>query len=162
MISLSIVKASYLRRDVNLQLSTSNKPKTLKHMIINNQFIDTLVNKAKESVRLRHNICLHKSPEESVQKMVSVLLPGTKIPVHRHLYTDETLVVLRGEMIIKLFNDNGEENETYNISPQENLIIDIPKGRWHQVIVSKTTTLVEIKSGPYRPLQPGEYMNNEE
>ena len=121
-------------------------------MIIDAQLLDEIQKKAAESPRLRANICLHKSPDDKVQKMINFLLPGTEMPIHCHHNSDETLAVLRGEITIVYYDSDGIETERYLLNSDSMPAIDIPKNQWHNIIVSEPVALLEIKEGPYRPL----------
>lgn len=124
-------------------------------MIIDEQLLDEIQKKAEESPRLRANLCLHKSPDDKVQKMINFLLPGTEMPIHCHTNSDETLIVLRGEIIIVYYDDKGIETNLYVLGSNMPAI-DIPKNHWHNIIVKQPVALFEIKEGPYRPLNPEE------
>lgn len=121
-------------------------------MIIDAQLLDEARKKAEESPRLRANLCLHKSPDDKVQKMINYLLPGTEMPIHCHHNSDETLVILKGEITIVYFDKEGFETERYLLNNKTMQAIDIPKNQWHNIIVSEPVVLLEIKEGPYRPL----------
>ena len=121
-------------------------------MVIYKEILDSIEQKAKISQRLRENLCLHKSPNDKVQKMINYLLPGTEMPIHCHHNSDETLVVLRGEISIVYFDDEGVETERYLLNNTTMPAIDIPKNQWHNIIVLEPVALLEIKEGPYRPL----------
>lgn len=126
-------------------------------MIIDNHLIDEIQKKAETSPRLRANLCLHKSPEDKVQKMINVLLPGTEMPIHRHLNSDETLALLRGKLFIIYFDEEGLITERIEMSQASGVsVIDIPKGQWHNVEVKEPVALLETKEGPYRPLLENE------
>lgn len=127
-------------------------------MIMDNKTLDAIEQKAKESPRLRANLCLHKSPEDKVQKMINVLLPGTEMPIHRHLNSDEVLTLLRGEITIISYDQEGfTETDRIRMSFDSDVrVVDIPKGQWHNVEVTKPVAVLEIKEGPYRPLSSEE------
>lgn len=128
-------------------------------MIIDNHLIDEIQKKAETSPRLRANLCLHKSPEDKVQKMINVLLPGTEMPIHRHLNSDETLALLRGKLTIIYFDEEGLITERIEMSPSSGVVlVDIPKEQWHNVEVLEPTVLLEIKEGPYRPINENEIL----
>lgn len=120
-------------------------------MIINKEILDDIEKKAKQSQRLRANLCLHKSSKDKVQKMINYLLPGTEMPIHCHHNSDETLVVLRGEITIVYFDNEGVEIAKFTLD-KSMPAIDIPKNQWHNIIVTEPVALLEIKEGPYRPL----------
>ena len=128
-------------------------------MTIDNHILTTLEAEAQSTPRLRANRLLHASPNDKVQKMVDVLLPGTEMPIHRHLNTAETLIILKGEIDIVYYDDKGNETDSVKLSSQcGNYVIDIPIGQWHTVQVTMAVALMEIKEGPYRPLQENEIL----
>lgn len=129
-------------------------------MIIDNKTLDAIERKAKETPRRRANLCLHKAPYEKVQKMINVLLPGTEMPIHRHLNSYEVLTLLRGEVTIIYYTPDGAtETDRIRMAFDTDVrVIDIPKGQWHNVEVVKPVALLEIKEGPYRPLNENEIL----
>lgn len=82
-------------------------------MLINKALLDDLSAKAKESPRLRMNFDLRNTPEDLSQRQLNALEPGTMIPIHRHNRTSETIVVLRGKLLWKHYNDNGEITNSF-------------------------------------------------
>lgn len=127
-------------------------------MFITNSLFEELISKAKKSSRLRVNFCLHKTQEDKVQKMINVICPGSEVPIHRHLNTEETLVLLKGKIIIRYYNEKMEEVENFELS-SNNPVIDIMRGQWHSITVTEPVILLEIKEGPYRPLKNDEILN---
>lgn len=121
-------------------------------MEINDLIIEDLLKKAKENIRLRENLCLHESQKDKVQKMINVLIPGTKVPIHCHLNSNETLVLLRGSIFVIYYDKQGTETKRFFLSTSKNQLIDIKRGQWHSVFVNEPVVLFEVKEGPYRPL----------
>lgn len=121
-------------------------------MFVTNELLEQIEDKAKLSPKLRANFCLHKLSTDSVQKMVNVLLPGTVMPIHRHLYTDELIVLIRGKITIIFFDNEGHEMNRFILSSHDGIGINIPLGQWHNVLVEEPAAVFEIKTGPYRPL----------
>ena len=64
--------------------------------LINDNLLSVLHWKAKENERLRQNYDLRTSPEDTSQRMLNVLEPGTHVPIHRHLKTSESVICLEG------------------------------------------------------------------
>ena len=50
---------------------------------------------------------LRDSPEDTSQRMLNAIEPGSPLPVHRHRNTSETVVILRGRLIEDLFDESG-------------------------------------------------------
>ena len=124
-------------------------------MIINDELLDKVTAEAEASPRLRMNFNLHESLDAKAQRLLNVLLPGTVLPVHRHMHTAETYILLRGKMFIVCYNDLGEQTERYLLDPSHgNYGAQIPKGQWHTIEVIEPSTIFEVKDGPYTPLAP--------
>lgn len=122
--------------------------------IINQILLDELSQKASESERLRMNHNLHDTLENPVQRLLNALEPGTIIPIHRHLYTDEVYILLTGSIRVMLYNDEKEIIDTFLLNPIEgNHGIQIPAGQWHGIeVLEHGSVIFEVKQGPYTPL----------
>lgn len=67
-------------------------------MKITQAVLDELSAQAKASPRLRQSFDLRNTPEDNSQRMLNALEPGTIMPIHRHLASSETVVLLRGKI----------------------------------------------------------------
>lgn len=122
-------------------------------MLIDNKLIDNIQIKAEHSDRLRMNFNLHENLEAKAQRLLNVLLPGTQLPIHRHIHTDETYIILRGKMKVIFYDSAKTELNQFVLDPLNgNYGIHIPKGVWHSIEVKEPTTIFEVKDGPYTPL----------
>lgn len=122
--------------------------------IIDKALLDEVSAKAQVSERLRMNFNLHDSLDSGVQKLLNAMEPGTIVPVHRHEDTAETYFLLRGRMIVRFYDDNGNIREQAELSPEDGQYgIDIPVGQWHGIEVLESGTVIfEVKQGPYKPI----------
>lgn len=123
-------------------------------MKIDNNLLDKLIIEAKSNNRLRVNYDLRTSEKDQSQRMLNVLEPGTVIPIHRHKYTSETLILVRGK-IRELFYDNeGKLIETIEMKVNGLCpILQIEKGQWHSLECLESGTIIfEAKDGAYTPL----------
>lgn len=141
-------------------------------MEINKSLLDNLLEQAAASPCLRMNYDLRTSPEDSSQRMLNALLPGTPLPIHRHTKTTEVLVLLRGKME-EVFYEEGSESvwdgdshcmdlcrkrvlsETSRVLLEaggEVQGLSIPVGQWHGINVFEPTVILECKDGKYEPL----------
>lgn len=124
-------------------------------MIIDDKLIDEVTTKAEKSPRLRMNFNLHDSLDAKAQRLINILLPGTEIPIHRHTHTAESYALLRGKMFVVFYDSLGAQVERYLLDPTiGNYGVHIPKGQWHGVEVIEPSAILEVKDGPYTPLQP--------
>ena len=122
---------------------------------IDKLLIERLFEQAKESPRLRMNYDLRTSSADTSQRMLNALLPGTKVPIHRHEDTTETVVCLSGrleEMIYEELPDGSfQEVSRYLLCPSEGKFgIQIPAGAWHTIEVLEPSVIFEAKDGAYK------------
>ena len=119
-------------------------------MTIDNELIKQLFDQAAVNPRLRMNFDLRTSPEDGSQRMLNALLPGTRVPRHRHPYSSESVVAIRGAMDEILYDDSGKETERIHLEPTlGNYGCQIPAGVWHSVEVFEPTMIFEAKDGRF-------------
>lgn len=142
---------------------------------IDQSLLATLQGKAEANERLRMNYDLRTSQDDTSQRMLNALRPGTIVPIHRHLDTSETTICLHGKMDVVFYAvlpesggamerctvamENGQETELYEVRrvrlvPAEGQYgVQIPAGAWHSVAVYEPSTIFEAKDGAYRPMR---------
>lgn len=130
-------------------------------MILDKSFLDTLSQQAKENPRLRQNYDLRTSPSDNSQRMLNALEMGTKLPIHRHTKTTETLVMVRGKILESFYNDNGEVTESIILEAGGEVpMLQIPVGQWHSIeVLEEGTIIFEAKDGAYEPLAEEDILN---
>lgn len=132
---------------------------------INKEFLESLLSQAKDNPRFRQNYDLRTSVDDQSQRMLNALLPGTKVAIHRHPNSSESVVCLCGRMDVVVYDEvvtyvqDGEDkkrkvsyNETERISlaPVEGKFgCSIPKGAWHTVEVFEPSVIFEAKDRAY-------------
>jgi len=124
-------------------------------MKITQALLDDLTAKAKESPRLRMNLDLRDSSEDSSQRMLNAIEPGSPLPIHRHQKTSETVVCLRGRLVEEFYDDLERIcTERIELSPNGPVVaLNIPAGQWHTVhALESGTVILEMKNGKYEPL----------
>ncbi len=123
--------------------------------LINNDVIIQLGNEALLSSRKRVNLNLHEYSEDLLQRMVNVLEPGTYLQAHMHSDPQkrEMFVILRGSLLVCVFNDSGSISEHVILDRDNgNYIVEIPPSTWHTIIpLAVHTAVFECKDGPYYP-----------
>ncbi len=145
---------------------------TNKILLINNKLLSVLHWKAKESERKRTNHDLRTTPEDTSQRMLNVMEPGTHVAIHRHLKTSETAICLEGCLDwvfyeeLPTVNEGGpvhdgervidetcfKEVARFRICPREKKYgIQVPPMIWHSVEVHEPSTIFEAKDGKYEP-----------
>ena len=124
-------------------------------MKITQALLDDLTAKAKESPRLRMNLDLRDSAEDTSQRMLNAIEPGSPLPIHRHQKTSETVVCLRGRLVEEFYDELERTcTERIELSPNGPVVaLNIPSGQWHTVqALESGTAILEMKNGKYEPL----------
>lgn len=83
------------------------------------------------------------------------------MPIHRHLASSETVVLLRGKICWHFYDDAGNETESVVLDANGDVrCINVEKARWHLLAcLVSGSVLFESKDGAYHPLEEDEVMN---
>ena len=125
-------------------------------MKITQAILDDLTAKAKESPRLRMNLDLRNSADDTSQRMLNAIEPVSVVPIHRHQKTSETVVCLRGRLVEEFYDELERIcTERIELSPNGSVVaLNIPAGQWHTVhALESGTVIMEMKDGKYEPIQ---------
>ena len=96
-------------------------------MLINQELLDDLLAKTADSPRLRVNLDLRNSSEDTSQRMLNALQSGSLVDIHRHSNTSETVAILSPAI--------------------GNMVLQIPAGQWHMLIPREPSVILEAKDG---------------
>ena len=129
-------------------------------MFITDKELSALTEVARNTPRLRMNQDLRTSANDSSQRMLNALEPGTVLPIHRHKNTSETMVIVKGALIERFYDDKGNITEEHRMKPDGKYpIVQIPAGQWHSLEVLESGTVIfEAKDGAYKPLTEDEIL----
>lgn len=129
-------------------------------MHFNTELLDDLTSQAKVIPRLRQAYDLRTTPKDNSQRMLNALEPGTIMPIHRHRNTSETMVIVRGALIERFYNDDGTLVQEFEMrAGGECLVVQIEAGQWHSLEVLESGTIIfEAKDGKYEPLSDEDIM----
>ena len=107
------------------------------------------------------NYDLRNSSEDSSQRMLNAIEPGSVIPIHRHRSTSETVVVLRGRVVEEYYDERGVCYESVEVAPQGPVCaLNIPAGVWHTLrSLESGTVILEVKDGPFVPTSEEDILN---
>ena len=144
-------------------------------MIFDKDFLAKLFEQATINPRLRQNFDLRTSGEDTSQRMLNALLPGTVVPIHRHEDTTETVICLCGTLDEVIYEEvvtygkgapdampmgmdvqdvtrkvEYREVQRIRLCPAEGKYgCQVPKGAWHTVEVIEPSVIFEAKDGAY-------------
>ena len=132
-----------------------------KTMILDRKLMEDLSQQAKESPRLRQAFDLRTTPNDSSQRILNAVEPGTILPIHRHRGTTETIVVLRGKVVQHYYNDAGEKTASYELAPNSAQVgMSVPVGQWHALeSIEEGSVIFEAKDGAYEQLSDYDLLN---
>lgn len=123
-------------------------------MIITQQLLDKLTAQAKENPRLRQSYDLRNTPEDDSQRMLNAIEPGSEMPIHRHKFTSETVVCLRGCLVEEFFDELERIcTDRIELTPNGQVVaLNVPAGQWHTVkALESGSVILECKEGAYEP-----------
>ena len=118
---------------------------------IDGALLRNLMERARQSPRLRTNHNFHATMEENPHRFLNVMVRGTYVTPHRHLDPpkSESFLVLAGEIAFFTFDDAGVVTSTH-ILGRDAIGIDIDPGIWHSLaVLSGEAVCYEVKPGPY-------------
>ena len=113
----------------------------------------SLIERARQSPRLRTNHNFHSSMEDNPHRFLNVMVKGTYITPHRHRDPpkSESFIVLEGELAFFTFDDAGQITGTH-ILGRDAVGVDIQPGVWHTIaVLTEHVVCFEVKPGPYSP-----------
>ena len=126
-------------------------------MVINQALLDKLTEEAKANPRLRKNYDLRNSKSDQSQRMLNAIEPGSDVPIHRHQKSSETIVSIRGKVVVEFYNELDRIcSGAYELSPNgQTVAVNIPAGEWHTVkSLEANSVILEMKDGAYEPQGP--------
>ena len=126
---------------------------------------DAIAEKAEVSERKRMHYDLRTSVDEKdwsdmSQRILNVLMKDTVIPIHRHMETNEVVIVMRGEGYEITYDDDGKELDRVMLAAGSKCTgVVVSKGTWHTfVALDDGTTIFEVKDRPYDPISTEEFL----
>lgn len=102
---------------------------------------------------------LRTSADDTSQRMLNALLPGTIVPIHHHEDTTETVICLCGQLDEIIYDEHIAEDgqvvykecQRIRLSPsQGDYGCQVSKGAWHTVEVLEPSVIFEAKDGAYK------------
>ena len=124
-------------------------------MKISQAILDNLTTMAKASPRLRMNLDLRNSVDDTSQRMLNAIEPDSVVPIHRHQNSSETVVCLRGRVVEEYYDELERTcTEAIELRPGGPVVaLNIPAGQWHTLrSLESGSVILEVKDGKFEPL----------
>lgn len=131
-------------------------------MLLDKELFYKIAEEAAKSPRLRKNYDLRDSEDENSQRMLNVLLPGTKTPIHRHQDTSEVVVCIYGSAIERFYDADGNEIEVVKMVAGSDIPgVVVEKGRFHSLEATEEMGVVcGVKAGYFQTMKPEDIIKN--
>lgn len=132
-------------------------------MKLDKDLFEKVAAQAEQSPRLRMHFDLRDSADENGQRMMNVLLPGTKSAIHRHSNTSEVVVCIYGSAIERFYDEQGRETEMVVMTAGGDTPgVWIPAGTYHSLEATDCmSVIVEAKAEKYDPKTTEEFLIKE-
>jgi cupin fold WbuC family metalloprotein len=120
--------------------------------LIDDTLLDATLQRAFAAPRGRINHNFHPHLADNPHRFLNAWTRGSYAAPHRHLAVPkpESFVMLRGELALFLFDDDGAVTERHVLGRNGVVGIDLAPGLWHTVAaLSDTAICFEVKAGPY-------------
>ena len=115
-----------------------------------------MAEKSKVASRKRDHFRFHKLDNDSIQRMLNAMQPGTYLQPHKHENPDkrEVFLALTGKLLVVIFDHQGNITDHMVLDPSKHeYAIEIPARVYHTVICLEPDSIAyEIKDGPYDPI----------
>tara|TARA_B100000315_G_C14459287_1_gene532989 strand:- start:509 stop:991 length:483 start_codon:yes stop_codon:yes gene_type:complete len=121
--------------------------------VIKSTDINHLVQMARKTERKRIRICAHPSSDNPVHDMLIVHFQDTYVRPHKHLNKDETFHIIRGDLKVVIFNDDGTIKSTIIMGEYgsgKTFFYRMSKSYFHTIIPSSEVVVFhETTRGPF-------------
>lgn len=137
--------------------------------LLTDSLIQSVLEKASNSPRLRANHNFHFGPEDNPHRFLNVLTLGTYIAPHRHKSPPkaESFIVLEGYVAFFVFDDAGGVSQRFvlgsgprppGVTGDTARGIDVAPGAWHTLAaLTPHAVCYEVKPGPWDPATDKEF-----
>jgi len=123
---------------------------------IENDLLNEVSVKAKNSSRRRMNHNFHKDYSDTLQRLLNVMEPFSYIQPHKHESPDkrEVFLILKGRMAVVEFNETGIITDHILLDPLMGTYgAEIAERTYHTIIaLDPGTVAFEVKDGPYNAI----------
>ena len=102
---------------------------------ITEELLNDVLKEAKNNPRKRHHYNFHKSYKEPVQRLLNACDKNTYFRTHCHSDSGkvEILLVMRGSLLVVLFDDNGNITDHHFMNTINGVDgVELQPNEWHQ------------------------------
>ena len=96
--------------------------------------ISQLIEKAFANPFKKYRYCLHQKPECTLHEMIIVTTKYDLKYPDKHMYTTESNIILRGKLLMVLFNEVGDIQKSFVLDPEKTFYFRCEKNRYHMTL----------------------------
>lgn len=112
--------------------------------------LDELEQLAKDEPSGNIKYCLHEHSEDALHEMLNFYTAYSYCQPHYHPDKVETKIILKGELLTIIYDENGEEKQRIIMSPSQGArILHLKEGIIHTDIPLTDCIFWELKTGPF-------------
>ena len=143
----------------------------IESMNLDNTLFDSVQKLAEASPRRRMHYDLrteadppagigHDNWKDDSQRILNVMLPDTDVPIHKHSYTSETIVICRGKVRVDCYDCDGQKISEHILEAGGECVgVQIPMGTYHTTrCIIPGSVIFEAKDRPYNPKLTEEFL----
>jgi cupin fold WbuC family metalloprotein len=124
-------------------------------LFVNEDWVARLEHEAQQSEKRRARLCMHMSGEDSVHEMVIAFCQDALVGPHKSLDKTESLLVIKGELELVIFDDEGsvlERTVMGAFGSGRPYSVRLAASPWYTYIpLSESLVIHETTRGPFRP-----------
>ena len=123
-------------------------------LFINNDLVDQIIGEAKQSQRHMARLLMHFDHEDPVQEMLIAMGRNCAVMPNRSVGRSESLQVVQGELLLIIFDDNGNVVKRVEMGPTGSgkvFLYRLSSTPWHTMIpLTKMVVVHETLQGPFK------------
>jgi cupin fold WbuC family metalloprotein len=120
---------------------------------LDHKSFEFLLDKSSENKRRRCRICTHNAPDSNLHEMFIMHRYGNYVPVHKHLKSEESSLVLKGEGALICYEDNGDVADVIYLNADATQgcnYLRVPAEQYHSLYIhSDIFYFKETIEGPF-------------
>jgi cupin fold WbuC family metalloprotein len=120
---------------------------------VTNELVNQVKDEARKSSRLMARILMHFNHENPVQEMLIAMGRGCVVKPNRSVGRSESLLVVEGELLLVLFDENGNVVQRVEMAPPGKgkvFLYRFSSTPWHTMIpLSQEVVVHETLEGPF-------------
>ena len=123
-------------------------------LFINNDLVEQIIEEANQSQRHMARLLMHFDHEDPVQEMLIAMDRNCAVMPNRSVGRSESLQVVQGELLLVIFDDNGNIVKRIEMGPAGSgkvFLYRLSSTPWHTMIpLTKMVVVHEALEGPFK------------